>query len=179
MRIIAGTWKKRKLARPPSGVRPTSDRLREAIFSHLGAVTDSVWLDAFAGSGAIGLEALSRGARFVYFNERNRAAQGLLLQNLEICGPERGYALSHTDALSFLGQSRPDKVDYIYLDPPYRGGLEKGLLETIEATPELAQCIILLEHFKKTQLPLGRSWELLKTLKAADSRLEILRLQQQ
>jgi len=176
MRIIAGTWKKRKLARPPVGVRPTSDRLREAIFSHLGAgVMDSLWLDVFAGSGAIGLEALSRGAKWVHFNERNRAAQGLLQKNVEICNPESGYTLSHQDAFAFLGRRWSEKIDFIYLDPPYQEGLEDRLLATIQSTPVLGQSMIFLEHFKQVELELGPEWDLLQTLKAGDSRVEVLR----
>ena len=176
MRIIAGTWKKRKLARPPSGVRPTSDRLREAIFSHLGArVVDSFWLDVFAGSGAIGLEALSRGARWVHFNERNRAALQLLQQDVEICSPESGYTLWQQDAFSFLRRQWSETIDFIYLDPPYYERLEDRLLATISSTPILGQSIILVEHFKKVELQLGPEWDLLKTLKAGDSRVEVLR----
>src|SRR5215472_2496547 len=95
MRIIAGKYRSRRLA-APAGVqtRPTSDRLRETLFNVLGAsVEGSVWLDLFAGSGAVGIEALSRGASMVHFVEHSRRAAELIGANLASLGIEQGFRI--------------------------------------------------------------------------------------
>src|SRR5256885_13918340 len=93
MRVIAGKYKSRKLV-APTGIetRPTSDRLRETFFNVVAAsVQDSVWLDLFAGTGAIGIEALSRGARMVYFVETSKRAARSIRDNLATLNIEEGY----------------------------------------------------------------------------------------
>jgi 16S rRNA (guanine(966)-N(2))-methyltransferase RsmD len=99
MRIIAGTHKGRRLASPDwPGLRPTSDKLRETLFNVLGpSVADARVLDGFAGTGAVGIEALSRGAAHVTFLERDRRAAGLIEENLVHCGVEEGYAIIRVD----------------------------------------------------------------------------------
>ena len=108
MRIIAGTCKGRKLARPVRGVRPTTDRLRESLFNVLGArVEGSFWVDAFAGSGAVGLEAISRGASHVVFNDRSSRARTGVETNLELCRINSGFELYREDAVSLFQAARP------------------------------------------------------------------------
>ncbi|MDE2164991.1 MAG: 16S rRNA (guanine(966)-N(2))-methyltransferase RsmD [Alphaproteobacteria bacterium] len=126
MRIIAGKHRGRKLA-PLSGgeVRPTSSRAREAIFNILAhapfaprpVYDDAVVLDVFAGSGALGLEALSRGARFVTFMERDRAARAILMANIAALGVERMTAVLASDALKPPRAAAPASL--AFLDPPY------------------------------------------------------------
>jgi 16S rRNA (guanine966-N2)-methyltransferase len=122
MRVIAGTYGGRTLKAPAgAGTRPTSDRVREALFSILGdRVQDARVLDLFAGSGALGLEALSRGAGSVTFVDDNRAAIAAIQGNLNaLKAAGRGR---QTDALRFLGGAPESGAQYdlIFLDPPYR-----------------------------------------------------------
>ena len=120
---MAGQHRSRRLVTPPGkGVRPTSDRAREAIFASLGAaVIDARVLDLFAGSGALGLEALSRGASSCHFVERNAEALEALRTNLETLGEserarvERGNAMTVLQRLADAG----DQFELVLVDPPY------------------------------------------------------------
>src|SRR4051794_13688953 len=95
MRVIAGALKGRRLATPTwSGLRPTSDKLRETLFNVLGPkVADARVLDGYAGTGAVGIEAISRGAKEVIFVESERRAQALIAENLSRCGVEKGCVI--------------------------------------------------------------------------------------
>lgn len=126
LRIIAGKHRGRKLTPLSSGnVRPTAGRAREAIFNILAHAAftprpvyeDAIVLDAFAGSGVLGLEALSRGARFVSFMERDRAARGVLTANVTALAVTRQTAVLTADALRPPLASAPASL--IFLDPPY------------------------------------------------------------
>jgi 16S rRNA (guanine(966)-N(2))-methyltransferase RsmD len=125
MRIIAGTLKGRRLLSPSwEGLRPTSDRLRETLFNVLGPrIVGASVLDAYAGTGAIGLEAISRGARAVTFVEADRRAQALIAENLSKCGVERGYAIIRATVARAVARltedARCEPFDIILLDPPY------------------------------------------------------------
>ncbi len=178
MRIIAGKYKGRRLGRPPRGVRPTSDRLREALFSHLGSkVEETRWLDAFAGSGAVGIEALSRGAREVVFNDPDPAAASLIERNLRHCGVEEGYEVRQLDVFRLLRLLRGRHFDYVFLDPPYAFPRYRRLLRQTAAQLDLkAEDRTILEVFKKADDDLiPGEWERLRTLRAGDSHLWILR----
>src|SRR5678816_4374966 len=100
MRVIAGTLKGRRLKAPSwEGLRPTSDKLRETLFNVLGArVVGARVLDGYAGTGAIGIEAISRGASHVTFVESDRRAQALIAANLSACGIETGYTMVRSTA---------------------------------------------------------------------------------
>src|SRR5574340_1179859 len=104
VRVIAGAYKGRQLKSPTwEGLRPTSDRLRETLFNVLAPrISGARLLDLFAGSGAIGIEALSRGATHVTFVERDPRAVGLIEENLRRCGAEAGYTIVRSDAARFL-----------------------------------------------------------------------------
>ena len=122
-RVVAGTAGGRTLRVPPRGTRPTSDRVREALFSrleHLGAVAGARVLDLYAGSGALGIEALSRGAHEATFVDSDPAALRAVRGNLERLGLEA--RVFRADTMSFLrGAARHgDKWDLVLLDPPYR-----------------------------------------------------------
>jgi 16S rRNA (guanine966-N2)-methyltransferase len=122
MRVIAGRWGGRRLQSPPgAATRPTSDRVREALFSVLGGrVEDSRVLDLFAGSGALGLEALSRGAAEATFVDSAPAAIRAIRSNLEALGGEA--EVRRADARRFLGgaSAAGRHYDLVFLDPPYR-----------------------------------------------------------
>jgi 16S rRNA (guanine966-N2)-methyltransferase len=122
MRVIAGTYGGRRIAAPPgSRTRPTSDRVREALFSILGARVDGARvLDLFAGSGALGIEALSRGAESAVFVDDAPAAVRAIRANLDALGA--GAEIRRADALRFLGAAPRSGAQYdlVFLDPPYR-----------------------------------------------------------
>jgi 16S rRNA (guanine966-N2)-methyltransferase len=122
MRVIAGRCRGRRLETPTwDGLRPTSDRMRETLFNVLAPrVPGARVLDGYAGTGAVGIEALSRGAAHVTFVERDRRAVALVRRNLRRCGLEADYTIETGDLAAVL--RRPDIIvpyDLILLDPPY------------------------------------------------------------
>jgi 16S rRNA (guanine966-N2)-methyltransferase len=124
MRVIAGQFKGRKLAGPKGdAARPTSDKVREALFSILGPIDEFSVLDLFAGTGALGIEALSRGAGHVTFVELDRSMRAIVLTNLQVVtGDAPGISdVRHDDAISFLKRAAGNeaKFDLIFIDPPY------------------------------------------------------------
>jgi 16S rRNA (guanine966-N2)-methyltransferase len=122
VRIIAGEFKGRRLKTPSwDGLRPTSDKLRETLFNILAPrIEGARVLDGYAGTGAVGIEALSRGAAHVTFVEQNRRAAALIDQNLAVCGVEQGYTIHCGDVVSALRRLPADaRFDLILLDPPY------------------------------------------------------------
>ena len=122
MRVIAGTLKGRQLKAPNwDGLRPTSDMLRETLFNVLAPrIQGARVVDGYAGTGAIGIEALSRGAAHVVFIEKNRRTAALIGQNLKVCGIEEGYTIHCADVAAALdGLPASDVFDLILLDPPY------------------------------------------------------------
>ncbi|HEX3843305.1 MAG TPA: 16S rRNA (guanine(966)-N(2))-methyltransferase RsmD [Steroidobacteraceae bacterium] len=134
LRIIGGAWRGRRLRFPPSPeIRPTPDRVRETLFNWLAArVPNARCLDLFAGSGAIGLEALSRGAAHVTFVERDPAAAREIAARLDEWGA-RAARVEQSDALRFLDVTPAEPFDIAFLDPPF-------------AAPLLAQAMARLEQ---------------------------------
>lgn len=130
MRVIAGALGGRRL-RAPSGrvTRPTSDRVREALFAMLGEVREAAVLDLFAGAGGLGIEALSRGAASAVFVERNASALKALKANLDslALAPEQAQ-VRRADALAALrsARARKETYDLIFIDPPYSQALDWG-----------------------------------------------------
>ncbi len=133
MRINGGTYRSRRLrSLPGRATRPTSDRLRETLFNVVASsIEGSVWLDLYAGTGAVGLEALSRGARTVYFVESSKKAAKVIRANLRELGVKSGYELVERDVASALRELEADGVacDFCFLDPPY--GDQKGYADTL------------------------------------------------
>ncbi len=137
LRVISGSAKGRKLRSVPGdATRPITDRAKEALFDILAAdVTDSRWWDMFAGTGAVGIEALSRNASFVRFTERDRAALDTIRANLEHCRLADRAEVRRADAFGMLA-SAPDRVfDYIYIAPPQYLGMWSQALEALDANP--------------------------------------------
>jgi 16S rRNA (guanine(966)-N(2))-methyltransferase RsmD len=154
MRIIAGTLKGRRLQAPDwPGLRPTSDKLRETLFNILAPrIQGARLLDGYAGTGAVGIEALSRGASHVTFVERDPRAVALLRSNLDHCGVKDRYAIIRA---RFAGTERPAEggmFDLIFLDPPY--GLA-GMTEALAAAEPLvgADTLLVIEHAKRDEAP--------------------------
>jgi len=136
MRVIAGSLKGRRLKTPTwEGLRPTSDKLRETLFNILAPrVAGARVLDGYAGTGATGIEALSRGAAFVAFVERDRRAQALLAENLALCGVEDGYAIIRAEMARAMDQLRAAGLtfDIALLDPPYGQSADAELAAVAE-----------------------------------------------
>jgi 16S rRNA (guanine(966)-N(2))-methyltransferase RsmD len=182
MRIIAGEYKGRRLLVPSGGIRPTSDRLKEALFSALGnSIRGSVWVDACAGSGAVGIEALSRGAGYVVFNDRSQAALRTVRKNLERCQVKGGYEILRKDVFALL-RKPPDALRgkpaaFLFFDPPYDFGRYDKLLTKALACPlfEPRRMTIILEIFKKTRVGLvPEGLRLMRTLKRGDNHILLL-----
>jgi 16S rRNA (guanine966-N2)-methyltransferase len=154
MRVIAGKYRSRRLV-APAGVetRPTSDRLRETLFNVLGpAVADSVWLDLFAGSGAIGIEAISRGAGMVYFVESSHRAARVIRSNLATLKVDAGVEILEREVIGALRllETRSVSCDFCFLDPPYRKQDEyQEVLGFLSKSKLLkAGCQVIAEHDK-------------------------------
>lgn len=163
MRIIAGTYRSRILKRLNGlALRPTSDRLRETLFNVLGpAVVGSRFLDVFAGTGAVGLEALSRSAADVTFIESHPPAARLIRQNLDSLKITSGYTILTVDAHTALQKlaarhtlSTPG-FDFVFVDPPYAARVEYArTLEFLATANFLApDALVIFEHHHKFQLP--------------------------
>lgn len=146
LRIIGGDWRSRKLTFADApGLRPTPDRIRETLFNWLqGRVYGSRCLDLFAGSGALGFEALSRGASEVVFVEKSKHVAAQLKNNLEIL--KSTAKVEQKDALDYLDNGALT-FDLIFLDPPYRQGLlEKSLEKIMQQQLLHKDSLIYLEH---------------------------------
>lgn len=138
MRVIAGIARGRRL-RPVPGdaTRPITDRVREALFDILGAdIRDARFLDLFCGTGSVGIEALSRGASFALFVDRDRRATATARANLVSTGLEEKARVIHQDAFVLLRQNPEQGFDYIYIAPPQYQGLWKWALLTLDSNPE-------------------------------------------
>jgi 16S rRNA (guanine966-N2)-methyltransferase len=158
MRVISGKYGGRKL-RGPDGIelRPTGDRLKETLFNILQSdVLGAIVLDAFGGTGAIGIEALSRGAREVVFIESADVACQLIRKNLELCGIETGYCLIRKDVFAALRQLARQglKANIVFFDPPYNWKPHRDLLELVFRRELLSQpSRVIIEHHRKAVLP--------------------------
>jgi 16S rRNA (guanine966-N2)-methyltransferase len=121
VRVIAGRLKGRRLSSPTwEGLRPTSDKLRETLFNILAPrIEGARVLDAYAGTGAVGIEAISRGAAAVTFVDRDRRAQALVAANLERCGVADGYVIIRASVARVLEELAPASFDIMFFDPPY------------------------------------------------------------
>jgi len=151
MRIIAGELKGRRLkTRAGLLTRPTSDKVKGAIFSTLGEkVRDASVLDLFAGTGNLALEALSRGARAAVLVENNREAQAVIRENIEMTGVGHKAKLISMDAFQYIQKNRSEIFDLIFLDPPYGGGFaQKAITLLKEKTCLTANGVIVAETAK-------------------------------
>jgi 16S rRNA (guanine966-N2)-methyltransferase len=137
VRIVGGAWRSRRIHfTPRASLRPTPDRVRETLFNWLGQdLTGLACLDLFAGSGALGFEAASRGARRIVMVERDRAAYAALERNKDALGAHR-VELARGDALEFVRRDTSE-YDVIFLDPPFESGCGSELIAMLP--PRLAE----------------------------------------
>jgi 16S rRNA (guanine966-N2)-methyltransferase len=159
MRVIAGKYRGRTLrSLRGSEIRPTSDRLRETLFNVLTAgnpeaLANTIWLDLFAGSGAVGIEALSRGAKQVYFVETSPAAAKLIEKNLQILEIAEGYKILRDDLAGVVWRLQREHFvgDVVFLDPPYgvRSAYEETLTVLANSSLVWAMSLVVAEHDKK------------------------------
>jgi 16S rRNA (guanine(966)-N(2))-methyltransferase RsmD len=178
MRVIAGTLKGRRLASPDwPGLRPTSDKLRETLFNVLGpSVAGARVLDGYAGTGAVGIEALSRGASHVTFVERDRRAASLIETNLQHCRLKEGYAIIRVDFAAAAARLRGQLFDIIFLDPPYG---QEEMARALAAAVDLASATtrVVIEHAKRDEPPpQAGALMLIRKLVSGDSALAFYRL---
>jgi 16S rRNA (guanine(966)-N(2))-methyltransferase RsmD len=162
MRVITGIYKGRRLKTLEGlNVRPTSDRLRETLFNVLAPrIEGARFVDLCAGSGAVGIEALSRGASQVVFIEQSRKAAAIISENLRHCGIQNGVRVVNRDALTALKYfaSQEIQFDIFYLDPPYDSDIYSPILWFIAKHNLLAEDgIVITEH--RRQLPLAPNYE--------------------
>jgi 16S rRNA (guanine(966)-N(2))-methyltransferase RsmD len=187
LRIVAGKYRSRILKSPRKlALRPTSDKLRETLFNILGAAVEgSVFVDVYAGTGAVGIEALSRGASEVFFIEKQRPAAELIRKNLESLGITDSASILAVDAVKGLEMlvrrkfGKPLQADFVFLDPPYEQEHEyDGVLEFLDSAQLLAPTgYVIVEHRKGFSLP---GWleqlECVRLVEQGDTALSFLRL---
>lgn len=171
LRIIGGEWRSRKLFFPDApDLRPTPDRVRETIFNWvMPYIQGAHCLDLFAGSGALGLEALSRGARATVFVDQHCGVIQSLQNNLQLLAAQQRATVVQSDAIGFL-QRPAEPFDLVFLDPPYQSGLMVQCIDLLEANHWLTNnALIYLEMARQTPLPeLPVSWKVLKEKTAGD-----------
>ncbi len=181
MRIIAGDLKGRRLGTPDwSGLRPMSDKLRETLFNVLGPrVVGARLLDGYAGTGAVGIEALSRGASHVTFVDSDRRATDLVQANLRHCGLEEGYAIIRVEFARVGPRLDATPFDIISLTPPY-GAAEMAVALATAAGIASATTLVIVEHAKRDPPP-AQAGNLVMTrdLVSGDSALAFYRVSEQ
>jgi 16S rRNA (guanine966-N2)-methyltransferase len=163
LRIIGGLWRGRKLSFPDAdGLRPTGDRIRETLFNWLGPeIQGAHCLDLFAGSGALGLEALSRGAESSLLLEKNANAAGQLKSNLQLLQADNGK-VEQTDSLAWLIRQQPaQRFDIVFIDPPFALDLWEKIASALETGNWLSdEATIYLEAPRDVHLQLPANWQL-------------------
>ena len=176
MRIIAGEFKGRRLKAPRwEGLRPTSDKLRETLFNILAPrIEGARVLDLFAGTGAVGLESLSRGAAVAVFIDHDRRAAGLIAENAHLCGAENRCAIIRARAEHALEQHiEHGPFDIVVLDPPYDFEPLQAVVET--TLRHLAPGgLLILEHAFRRALPAFPGARVTRTVRSGDSALTMI-----
>lgn len=177
MRVISGSARGRKLvSRPGESTRPTADKVKESVFNIIQAhVSGSRVLDLFAGSGALGIEALSRGADHATFVEKDFGAMNIVKTNLENTRLSDKSSLIKGDALSFL-KNTDERFDIIFIDPPYASGLYEEVFSLISSRRLLSpEGIIISEHKTGAEVTLCNGLRLLSERKYGNVSVSIIK----
>ena len=174
MRIIAGELKGRRLKTPTwDGLRPTSDKLRETLFNVIAdRLENARFLDGFAGTGAVGFEALSRGATHVTFVERDARARRLIEENAKKCGVTDGYIIVR-GGLDGKGQTDLGPFDLIFLDPPYGDSVILRAMRAA-ATWLSPTGLLIVEHAARDSIVEPSGMRLTRDLRSGDSALAFM-----
>ena len=178
IRIVGGKWRGRKLQFPSvDGLRPTGDRIRETLFNWLGQnLAGSHVLDLFAGSGALGIEALSRGAAFAQFVDTNRQACKGLEDSL-VSLAASNFSVTQQTAESFLRSAKPDSMDILFLDPPFANNLHTLIAKQIDQSKILKEnALVYIESPRNTETTLPKFWNTLKKKEAGDVCYQLLQV---
>ncbi len=178
MRVIAGTYRSRRLIAPRGmATRPSSDRLRETLFNVLAPrMEGAVFADLYAGSGAVGIEALSRGAHMVYFVDKASPAVAAIRENLAALGIRSGFRIEPCSVATALGRLAEAGCTVIFLDPPYAESEEYSLTLAAIDAQLAADGIVVAEH--RRQNPLAESYGILqryRVLQQGDAGLSFYR----
>jgi 16S rRNA (guanine966-N2)-methyltransferase len=174
MRVVAGRYGGRRLVAPPgSATRPTSDRVREALFSILGDIQDARVLDLFAGSGALGIEALSRGASRAVFVDSDPRAVAVIRANLDSLGIEA--ATHRRPTLAYLDNASDGPFDLVFVDPPYSSASELAGPLSERLPPVLTHSARIVSESDKRH-PLNLTLPLLDERVYGDTRIAIHRV---
>ncbi len=180
MRVSGGEAKGRTLKFPSrSKQRPTTDFLRETLFNVLGSPADQVFLDLYAGSGSVGLEAASRKAKKVVFVEKNRDLIGTIRENVSLCGYADRCLIIHADIQTALRNLYRQKngFDVVFADPPYNRGFIAETLRLLTEYPVIQENgFVVLQHSIKEQLALSPEWFITDQRKYGDNLLTLLRM---
>ncbi len=175
LRVIAGEFRSRRLKTPHGDdVRPTPNRLREALFNVLApSIAGAVFVDAYAGSGAVGIEALSRGARRAIFIERHKVAANLIRENLTALGAEdRGHVVVGRAATVLVDL----EADIVFVDPPY--ALEREYHSSLSALDQSSVPIVIVQHPARFEPPSDlRRLQRTRTLRQGDNALSFYQAQ--
>ena len=182
MRVIAGSARGTRLGRVPAGVRPVSDRVREGVFSSLGGRLEGARvLDLYAGTGALGIEALSRGAEAAVFVDASPAAVTAVRDNLAITALEDRSTVHRSDVRRFLERTPADtkEFDLVFLDPPYEsGGSELDpVLELLDVKPLLREgfTVVLSRGSRSSKDVIPLHWAVARRLSYGDSVVMLFR----
>ncbi len=180
MRIIAGMARGRTLLAPKGlNTRPTQDYVRESLFNIIQRdVPGAIALDLFAGSGALALEALSRGAEYAVFVDKDRQAADCIRKNIETLGVAEQTTFLHTDYQKALQRSFPKPFDLVFLDPPYRLTLYQQMTDTLANRSLLADdALIVIEHRRNEAFSLSPMFILEDQRTYGDTAIRLYRFQ--
>ena len=184
IRIIGGEYRGRKLKVPPGmDIRPSSDQLREGLFNMLSSLADfgnMIFLDLYAGTGALGLEALSRGAKKVVFIEASRKNMSVLKRNIESIAPEQNcFELTQDSSAHWLsGFADPGHPCVVFLDPPFSGNDYELILNKLTILPSIRTgSLIVVESNQAREILFPEALLLLKHRRYGSVTLDILRKQ--
>jgi 16S rRNA (guanine966-N2)-methyltransferase len=178
LRIVAGIWRSRLLEiADVDGLRPTSERIRETLFNWLTMnVAGARCLDLYAGTGVLGLEALSRGAAEAVLVEKSPVAVDMLRSNVKALGADSAI-VQHTDARQYLGGGNCGKFNIVFLDPPFADDMLEELCRLLESQAVLtANARVYLEQDRAAKEPvLPEGWEILKTKSSGNVRYSLVK----